>query len=52
MMMKLTVLLNAAAIFGMEIAQDEEFQSSALAYVEETLVNAEIVKLMPKSLAP
>ena len=32
--------------------KDPTFMSSALAYVEETLLNAEIVKLLPKFLAP
>lgn len=31
---------------------NEEFITSALSYVEETLLCAEIVKLLPKRLAP
>lgn len=33
-------------------AKDERFMTSALAYVEETLICAEIVRLVPKFLAP
>ncbi|KAI2622660.1 cytochrome P450 [Hypomontagnella submonticulosa] len=51
MVMKLVVLLNAASLFGSEIAKDEGFQESALSYVEQTLINAEIVKLVPKLIA-
>jgi hypothetical protein len=34
------------------LVKDEKFMKAALGYVEETLVNAELVKLLPKSLAP
>ncbi|KAI0381078.1 cytochrome P450 [Hypomontagnella monticulosa] len=51
MVMKLVVLLNAASLFGSDIAKDEEFQEAALSYVEQTLINAEIVKLVPKFLS-
>ncbi|KAI0019487.1 cytochrome P450 [Xylariomycetidae sp. FL0641] len=52
MIKKLTVVLNAASLFGTDIVKNEEFLDSALAYVEETLLNAEIVKLMPRLIAP
>lgn len=32
--------------------KDDKFMASALGYVEETLINAEIVKLLPRFLAP
>lgn len=32
--------------------KDEKFMKSALGYVEETLLNAELVKLLPKCMAP
>jgi hypothetical protein len=34
------------------VVKDEKFMVSALEYVEQTLLNAEIVKLLPKFLAP
>ncbi|KAF2116757.1 cytochrome P450 [Lophiotrema nucula] len=52
MMMKMVVLLNARSLFGEDLIKDEKFMHSALSYVEETLFNAEIVKLLPKGLAP
>ncbi|KAK9792200.1 putative Cytochrome P450 [Seiridium cardinale] len=52
MIMDLVVLLNARSLFGEELAKNESFMASALGYVEETLLNAEIVRLLPKPLAP
>ncbi|EQL03607.1 cytochrome P450 [Ophiocordyceps sinensis CO18] len=52
MMMDLVVLLNARSLFGEDLIKDEKFMASALGYVEETLLNAEVVKLLPKPLAP
>ncbi|MCJ1356768.1 MAG: hypothetical protein MMC33_006764 [Icmadophila ericetorum] len=52
MMMDIVVLLNAYSLFGKDLASNEQWKASALAYVEETLLNAEVVKLMPKFLAP
>ncbi|KAG6357424.1 hypothetical protein INS49_013301 [Diaporthe citri] len=52
MMMNLAVLLNARSLFGEDLIKDDKFMTSALGYVEETLLNAEIVKLLPKCLAP
>ncbi|OTA70053.1 cytochrome P450 [Hypoxylon sp. EC38] len=52
MMMNIVVLLNARSLFGDDLIKDKEFIASALGYVEETLLNAEIVKILPKSLAP
>ncbi|KAI5868246.1 cytochrome P450 [Durotheca rogersii] len=52
MMMNLVVLLNGRSLFGEELIKSESFTASALGYVEETLLNAEIVKLFPKPFAP
>ncbi|OAL01486.1 cytochrome P450 [Phaeosphaeriaceae sp. SRC1lsM3a] len=52
MMMNTVVLLNARSLFGEDLVKDEKFMTSALGYVEETLLNAEIVKLLPKCIAP
>ncbi|KAI2615396.1 hypothetical protein GGR54DRAFT_613261 [Hypoxylon sp. NC1633] len=51
-MMDLVVLLNARSLFGEDLIKDEKFMTSALSYVEQTLLNAEIVKPLPKALAP
>ncbi|KAI0546096.1 cytochrome P450 [Xylaria curta] len=49
---KLVVMSNAISFFGKELGTNEKFLVSALDYVEETLTCAEIVKLLPKKLAP
>ncbi|EOA80779.1 hypothetical protein ACJQWK_09841 [Exserohilum turcicum] len=49
---KLVVLSNAVSFFGKDLAKDEEFMVSALAYIEETLICAEIVRLLPSFLSP
>ncbi|EDN97283.1 predicted protein [Sclerotinia sclerotiorum 1980 UF-70] len=46
--MELVTLLNGYSPFGKELAFNDKFISSALTYVEQTLINAEIVKLMPR----
>ncbi|KAH7311269.1 cytochrome P450 [Stachybotrys elegans] len=51
MVVKLVVLLNARSLFGEDLIKDPKFMTSALGFVEETLVNAEIVKLLPSPLA-
>ncbi|KAI1172625.1 cytochrome P450 [Nemania sp. FL0916] len=49
---KLVVMSNALSFFGKELGMNEVFLASALNYVEETLLCAEFVKLLPKGLAP
>ncbi|KAI1119833.1 cytochrome P450 [Nemania abortiva] len=48
---KLVVMSNALSFFGKDLAMNEKFLASALNYVEETLMCAEIIKLLPKRLA-
>ncbi|KAM7212431.1 cytochrome P450 [Rhypophila decipiens] len=52
MMLDLVVLMNARSLFGEDLIKDTRFMTSALSYVEETLLTAEIVKLLPRFLAP
>ncbi|CAI6095198.1 unnamed protein product [Clonostachys chloroleuca] len=52
MMINMVVLLNARSLFGEELIKNQRFMNSALGYVEETLLNAEIIKLLPKFLVP
>ncbi|KAF3060320.1 Ent-kaurene oxidase [Daldinia childiae] len=52
MVVKLVVLSNAVSFFGKDLAKNESFMESALAYIEETLICAEIVRLVPRLLAP
>ncbi|KAF2832236.1 cytochrome P450 [Ophiobolus disseminans] len=52
MIVKLVVLSNAVSFFGQDLAKDEGFMVSALAYIEETLLCAEVVRLLPKFMAP
>ncbi|KAI1132438.1 cytochrome P450 [Nemania abortiva] len=49
---KLVVLSNAVSFFGKDLAKNDQFLVSALAYIEETLMCAEIVRLLPKAAAP
>ncbi|KAI0200207.1 cytochrome P450 [Astrocystis sublimbata] len=49
---KLVVLSNAVSFFGKDLAKNEQFMVSALHYIEEVLVSAEIVRLVPKPLVP
>ncbi|OTA76492.1 hypothetical protein M434DRAFT_38836 [Hypoxylon sp. CO27-5] len=52
MMVKLVVLSNAVSFFGEDLAKNENFMAAALQYIEQTLISAEIVRLIPKFLAP
>lgn len=52
MITKLVVLSNAVSFFGKDLAKDEQFMISALAYIEETLLCAEAVRLLPGFLTP
>lgn len=68
MIVKLVVLANSLSFFGNElgkqayhvtsaplilfIAHNEKFMASALSYVEETFIIAEIVRLLPDWLQP
>ncbi|KAI0870674.1 cytochrome P450 [Hypoxylon argillaceum] len=49
---KIVVLCNSRSFFGQELCKNDSFMLAARNYVEETLICAELVKLMPKSLAP
>ncbi|KAF2472307.1 cytochrome P450 [Lindgomyces ingoldianus] len=49
---KLVVLSNAISFFGHELAKDEILMTAALAYIEETVFCAEILRLLPKLLVP
>ncbi|PLB46222.1 cytochrome P450, partial [Aspergillus steynii IBT 23096] len=50
--LNLVVLSNALVFFGPELARDRSFMNAALAYVEETVMGAEIIRLMPSFVAP
>lgn len=52
MIVKLTVLTNALAFFGKDLAKNEAFMVSALAYIEDTLMCAELVRLLPRFMVP
>ncbi|KAI1207930.1 cytochrome P450 [Annulohypoxylon truncatum] len=49
---QLVVLSNALSFFGKEHANNKYFMESALMYIEETIMCAEIVKLLPGFLSP
>ncbi|KAH8880897.1 cytochrome P450 [Thozetella sp. PMI_491] len=49
---KLVVLSNAYSFFGKDLARNEEFLTSALQYVEEVAMGAELLKLVPAVLRP
>ncbi|KAF1845866.1 uncharacterized protein K460DRAFT_406099 [Cucurbitaria berberidis CBS 394.84] len=52
MIVELVVLSNAVSFFGKDLAKDEQFMTSALAYTEETVVCAEMARLLPKFMTP
>ncbi|EGD92510.1 hypothetical protein TESG_00083 [Trichophyton tonsurans CBS 112818] len=43
---------NALAFFGVELAQDKQFMKAAIDFIENTLLIAEILRLLPNSLVP
>ncbi|EEQ30552.1 conserved hypothetical protein [Microsporum canis CBS 113480] len=43
---------NALAFFGQELAQNKEFMKAAVDFIENTLLIAEIIRLLPSSIAP
>ncbi|KAL4756766.1 cytochrome P450 [Aspergillus foveolatus] len=49
---KLVVVTNAVSFFGEDLARNEAFMDSALRYIEETIICAEILRLMPRALTP
>jgi cytochrome P450 len=49
---KLVVLSNAVSFFGKDLAKNDAFMVSALKYIEETLICAEIVRVLPKFMRP
>ncbi|CAG8958655.1 hypothetical protein HYFRA_00011496 [Hymenoscyphus fraxineus] len=49
---KLVVLCNSVSFFGRDLAKNEAFMTSALEHVEQTFICAEVVRLLPKALAP
>jgi cytochrome P450 len=52
MIVKLVVLSNAVSFFGKDLAKNEAFMESALTYIEETFICAEILRLLPKFMSP
>ncbi|KAK0653142.1 cytochrome P450 [Cercophora newfieldiana] len=49
---KTVVLLEAHAIFGPELAQNEEFLENAVLYIEQLALCAEIIRACPEWMAP
>ncbi|KAI0396783.1 cytochrome P450 [Xylariaceae sp. FL0594] len=52
MIVQIVVLSNAVAFFGKDLAKNTEFMNSALKYIEQTLLCAEIIRLVPTWMAP
>ncbi|KAJ0418881.1 cytochrome P450 [Aspergillus carlsbadensis] len=52
MVQKLVVLANAVSFFGEYLARNETFMVAALQYIEETILCAEILRLLPRALTP
>ncbi|KAI3319097.1 cytochrome P450 [Xylariaceae sp. AK1471] len=50
--LKLVILCNSRSFFGKELCNNEPFMLAARNYVEETLICAEVVKLVPKIMSP
>ncbi|KAL7927017.1 cytochrome P450 [Trichoderma austrokoningii] len=45
-------LTNAAAFFGSELSQNEKFMAAAISFIEQTLLAAEAIRVLPKAIAP
>ncbi|UKZ64992.1 uncharacterized protein TrAtP1_006194 [Trichoderma atroviride] len=45
-------LTNAAAFFGSEISHDKKFMAAAIGFIEQTLLAAEAIRVLPKAIAP
>jgi cytochrome P450 len=52
MIVDMVVLSNAVSFFGANLAKDEAFLKRAREYIEETLICAEIIRLVPRPFAP
>ncbi|KAG9237932.1 cytochrome P450 [Amylocarpus encephaloides] len=52
MILHLTALTNARAFFGQELCRNEDFMRSAMNFIEQTLALAEMIRLLPNSIAP
>ncbi|KAF1996339.1 cytochrome P450 [Amniculicola lignicola CBS 123094] len=52
MIVQLVVLANSLSFFGSDLAKNEKFMTAALSYVEETILVAEIIRLLPRFLHP
>ncbi|KAK1757158.1 cytochrome P450 [Echria macrotheca] len=52
MIVKMVVLANARSIFSEELAKNDEFVEAALTYIEQLVICAEIIRLVPSWLAP
>ncbi|KAM0460019.1 hypothetical protein ACHAO4_002147 [Trichoderma viride] len=45
-------LTNATAFFGSELSHDKKFMASAVGFIEQTLLAAEAIRVLPKAIAP
>ncbi|KAK1254766.1 hypothetical protein MKX08_008761 [Trichoderma sp. CBMAI-0020] len=45
-------ITNAAAFFGSELSRDKKFMAAAIGFIEQTLLAAEAIRVLPKAIAP
>ncbi|KAL7939325.1 cytochrome P450 [Trichoderma chlorosporum] len=52
MVIEAIALTNATAFFGKDLARDKIFMSAAMNFIEQTLITAEVVRVLPSTIAP
>ncbi|KAK4071690.1 uncharacterized protein Triagg1_5928 [Trichoderma aggressivum f. europaeum] len=52
MVIEAIALTNAAAFFGRDLACNKVFMSAAMNFIEQTLITAEVVRVLPSAIAP
>ncbi|KAL6876964.1 cytochrome P450 [Trichoderma novae-zelandiae] len=52
MVVEAIALTNATAFFGKDLSRDKGFMTAALSFIEQTLITAEVVRILPSAVAP
>ncbi|UKZ49177.1 hypothetical protein TrVGV298_003420 [Trichoderma virens] len=52
MVIEAIALTNATAFFGRDLAHSKVFMNAAMNFIEQTLITAEVVRVLPSAIAP
>ncbi|UKZ75705.1 hypothetical protein TrVFT333_003397 [Trichoderma virens FT-333] len=52
MVIEAIALTNATAFFGRDLAHNKVFMNAAMNFIEQTLITAEVVRVLPSAIAP